>query len=254
MLSVPIYLVHTSHTMHTTHFFTHAYSPHWYPSGDMFTLTLTTHTHSHFTHTSHTYHTHTHLTLHSGILGETGSSSFNFEHKALIRVPSSSIKTDPLELAIEIGAEDVISVGEDDDETNRSSSATNVQSLTQVEETNAAEGTYSKQADAKTSRQADDGCLKEQGAKETPSEEELNTPPASMSYQFKCDIDDLRQVINSLKENGVECFTTSFEYIPKTYVSLRLDAYNRANKFVDLLCDHEDVVEVYDNFELEEQS
>ena len=40
-------------------------------------------------------------------MGEPGSSSFMFDHKAVIRVPREEV-SDPMELAIEVGAEDVI--------------------------------------------------------------------------------------------------------------------------------------------------
>ena len=55
-------------------------------------------------------------TLCSGVLGDPGSSAFNFEHKALIQVPTTSLPadTDPLELAIEIGAEDVCTVSKEE--------------------------------------------------------------------------------------------------------------------------------------------
>lgn len=45
-------------------------------------------------------------------MGEPGSSSFMFDHKAVIRVPREEVMqsavSDPMELAIEVGAEDVI--------------------------------------------------------------------------------------------------------------------------------------------------
>ena len=54
--------------------------------------------------------THTHF--YRGTLGAPGSSLFMFEHKAVIRVPREEVLqsaySDPLELAIEVGAEDVI--------------------------------------------------------------------------------------------------------------------------------------------------
>ena len=45
-----------------------------------------------------------------GILGEPGSSAFMFDHEGVIRVPSCEIDetTDPSEVAIEAGAEDVL--------------------------------------------------------------------------------------------------------------------------------------------------
>lgn len=43
-------------------------------------------------------------------MGETGSSLFNFEHKGVVRIPCSELQAagiDPMDLAIEVGAEDV---------------------------------------------------------------------------------------------------------------------------------------------------
>lgn len=43
-------------------------------------------------------------------MGEPGSSLFNFEHKGIVRIPCSELqasRTDPMDLAIEVGAEDV---------------------------------------------------------------------------------------------------------------------------------------------------
>ena len=54
----------------------------------------------------------THTYLYRGTLGAPGSSLFMFEHKVVIRVPREEVLqsaySDPLELAIEVGAEDVI--------------------------------------------------------------------------------------------------------------------------------------------------
>ena len=47
------------------------------------------------------------LPLLRGVLGEPGSSAFMFEQKAIIQLSTQQLSLDPLELAIEIGAEDV---------------------------------------------------------------------------------------------------------------------------------------------------
>ena len=136
--------------------------------------------------------------FYSGVLGEPGSSSFMFEHKGMVRVPreelsSSATKmqySDPLELAIDVGAEDVISNGEEGG--------------------------------------SDDEC-----------------------YQLKCEPNHLKAVSDAVKEKGFSVSSETLEYIPKSYVSLDHQAYDKATKLVDLLSSHADVMEVYDNFSLQ---
>ncbi len=124
--------------------------------------------------------------------------------------------TDPLELAIEIGAEDVDIVNRDE------------ASNSSEDETN-----------NKSERTADYNSI---------------SSNSSSDYQFKCDITDLRQVLKSLREKGVNELTTSFEYLPKILVELSDEKYEQANQLVDVVSEHEDVVEVYSNFALAEQT
>ena len=77
---------------------------------------------------------------------------------------------------------------------------------------------------------------------------------SSSDYQFKCDVADLRQVLKSLREKGVNEVTTTFEYLPKILVELSDEKYKQASQLVDVVCEHEDVVEVYSNFTLAEQT
>ena len=77
---------------------------------------------------------------------------------------------------------------------------------------------------------------------------------STSDYQFKCDVTDLRQVLKSLREKGVNELTTTFEYLPKILVELSDEKYEQASQVVDVVCEHEDVVEVYSNFTLAEQT
>ncbi len=77
-----------------------------------------------------------------------------------------------------------------------------------------------------------------------------NDSSSSQEYQFKCDVSDVRQVLKVLKEKEVNEFTTSFEYLPTTLVELSEEDYDRACQLVDIVGEHEDVVDVYSNFTL----
>ena len=131
----------------------------------------------------------------SGILGEPGSSLFMFEHKGIIQVQkeelSKSQMSDPLELAIEIGAEDVLeSLGE--------------------------------------------------------AEEEI--------CQFKCEPSDLKMVSDALRKRGLAISSATLEYIPKSYVSLDSNAYEKATRLVDHLSEDSDVMDIHSNFLLKDDS
>ena len=63
-----------------------------------------------------------HLTIHActilrAVLGEPGSAAFLFDYKGVVTLPRGEITCDPLDLAIEVGAED-ISCGEQDEDGN----------------------------------------------------------------------------------------------------------------------------------------
>lgn len=142
--------------------------------------------------------------FHSGVLGEPGSSSYMFEHKGMVRVPREELSSsttansqysDPLELAIDVGAEDVVSCGEE-------------------------EG----------SDIVDEEC-----------------------YQLKCEPNCLKAVSDAVKEKGFSVSSATLEYIPKSCIPLDRGAYDKATKLVDLLCSHADVIEVYDNFSLQNE-
>ena len=60
---------------------------------------------------------HTSVALHRAVLGEPGSAAFLFDHKGVVTVSRKEVTSDPLDLAIEVGAEDV-SCEEQDEEGN----------------------------------------------------------------------------------------------------------------------------------------
>ncbi len=124
----------------------------------------------------------------SGGLGEPGSSSFVFEHKGVVQIPREELTrlpscSDPLELAIEVGAEDIIPEEDDTDH-----------------------------------------------------------------VLLKSEPSEMRGVVSAVKEKGLTVVSATLEYLPKTPVSLPPKACARAEKLLELLSQHSDVVEVHSNF------
>lgn len=128
----------------------------------------------------------------SGVLGEPGSSSFNFEHKGIVQVSltkGDGANIDPLDLAIEVGAEDCSAECEDD----------------------------------------------------------------GSSVQLQCEPHDLNAVCNVVKAKGLTVSSASVEYLPKSYVALTEQQVDKAEKLVELLSEHNDVVGVHSNYELDSE-
>ena len=128
----------------------------------------------------------------SGVLGEPGSSSFMFEHKGIIQLSLTEedmANIDPLDLAIEVGAEDCRAESDD------------------------------------------------QGS----------------TLQLQCEPNDLNAVCNAVKAKGLTVTSVSVDYLAKSYVALTEQQVEKAEKLVDLLSDHSDVVGVYSNYELDSE-
>ena len=81
------------------------------------------------------------------------------------------------------------------------------------------------------------------------NEEEFNDEKC---YQFICEPRDLSAVANAIKEQSFTVASASLDYTPKTLVKLGQKEYGAAEKLVGLLEAHDDVIEVYDNFVLDE--
>ena len=119
------------------------------------------------------------------VLAEPGSVVFLFDHKGVVMLPRKEIVSDPLDLAIEVGAED-ISCGEQDEEGNE-------------------------------------------------------------ICRFFCDPNSLRSVSDALRERKLNVTSAALEYVPKSYVSLDEEKYNKACTLLDALSEHADVMHVYNN-------
>ena len=142
-------------------------------------------------------------------LGDSGSSLFNFDHKGIVRVPCKELlesSMDPLELAIEVGAEDITTDGGDSISGNETLESFNASG---------------------TGESKEDEC-----------------------YQFKCEARDLSSVYTAMKSKPFTVVSSSLEYIPKRMVKLDAEMFDNAEKLMKLLNEHEDVMEVHDNFTL----
>lgn len=69
-------------------------------------------------------------------------------------------------------------------------------------------------------------------------------------FQFLCAVEDSKQVNNDLSDKFPNrVLSSELEYVPRTLVSLSDERTQQAEKLVDRLEDHVDVVRVYDNIE-----
>jgi len=69
-------------------------------------------------------------------------------------------------------------------------------------------------------------------------------------FQFICAVEDTKKVCDDLSEKFPKrVISSELEYIPHTLVSLSDELLQQAEKLIDTLDDHMDVVRVYDNIE-----
>ena len=137
-----------------------------------------------------------------------------FDHKGVVRVPECEFDAsiDLLEVAIEVGAEDV--------QTDRNSEGTDLRDKSSSNLDSAAA--------------ADSDKIGEQ-----------------QYVRFLCNPSELTVVSKSLKSLGYAVAGASLEYIPKSLIHLSQESYDSAIKLVCALSEHSDVTEVYDNFVLQ---
>lgn len=70
------------------------------------------------------------------------------------------------------------------------------------------------------------------------------------TFQFICAFGDTKQVYDDLSEKfSKKVISSELEYIPHTLVSLSDEPLQQAEKLIDALEGHMDVVRVYDNIE-----
>ena len=153
----------------------------------------------------------------SGVLGEPGSASFVFEHKGVVCIAKSELKSDadPLELAIDVGAEDIIEDSDIDEDLNDEDDT------------------------------GENGGVKEENRE---GQQEVGVVSEEEYIRLKCEPTELNSVSKAVKSKGLSLASASLEYLPTSYVSLEKGPYEKAVHLVELLNEHDDVVEVYDNF------
>lgn len=72
------------------------------------------------------------------------------------------------------------------------------------------------------------------------------------SFQITCSPDDVWQVKAALEEQGLTVAGAEVTYVPSNTVAVSGDDATRLMKLMEMLDDHDDVQEVYANFDLEE--
>ena len=72
------------------------------------------------------------------------------------------------------------------------------------------------------------------------------------SYEIVCDTADLQAVKESLEKAGVKIATAEVTLVPQTTVSLEGEKAELMIRLMDTLEDHDDVQNVYANFDIEE--
>lgn len=127
-----------------------------------------------------------------GVIAEPGSFNFMFDKKGIISATASGelLNRDPLEIAIECGAEDLL--GNDDDQ------------------------------DADT-------------------------------LQFVCEVADIKDVTQAAESLGLTIMSSRINYVPNTTIGLNEMEYDKAIGTVEDLSNHENVLEIYDNFYLDNE-
>lgn len=168
---------------------------------------------------------------HGCVMGEAGSSLFNFEHKGIVRVPRHELQaksTEPLDLAIEVGAEDVI----------------------------ADQNTWGESSDAAPEVDGSDLESKQEEPKLQVSDDSNDLESSASNddcFQFKCEPRDLKAVSDIIKAQSFTVASATLEYLPKTVVELNQKKYERALRVIGLLSEEDGVMEVYDNFVLKKE-
>ena len=69
-------------------------------------------------------------------------------------------------------------------------------------------------------------------------------------FQFLCPVEDTKQVYDQLSQKFPKASISSeLEYVPHTLVSLSNELLQQAEKLIETLEDHIDVVRIYDNIQ-----
>lgn len=78
---------------------------------------------------------------------------------------------------------------------------------------------------------------------------QIDKETAHESIQLKCEPTELSIVCTALRDRGFDVSSAAVEYLPKSFVSLKQEQFEKAEKLVELLSEQSDVVSVYSNHE-----
>ncbi len=83
--------------------------------------------------------------------------------------------------------------------------------------------------------------------------EDLKNDPKEENYEIITSADDFQAVKDALESNNVQIVMAEITMLPKTQLSLEGDAAEKMLKLMEVLEDHDDVQNVYANFDLPEE-
>ncbi len=83
--------------------------------------------------------------------------------------------------------------------------------------------------------------------------EDMKNDPKEENYEIITASEDLQQVRDRLKEKGVKIEVAEITMLPKSYVSLEGETAEKMLKLMEVLEDHDDVQNVYANFDLPDE-
>ena len=83
--------------------------------------------------------------------------------------------------------------------------------------------------------------------------EDLKNDPKEENYEILTTPDDFQAVKEALQNNGVQISMAEITMIPKSYVSIEGETADKMLKLMEVLEDHDDVQNVYANFDMPEE-
>jgi len=83
--------------------------------------------------------------------------------------------------------------------------------------------------------------------------EDLRNDPKEDNYEIITTAEDFHKVKDKLKAEGIEIFSSEITMLPKTQVNLEGETAEKMLKLMDVLEDHDDVQNVYANFDISEE-
>ena len=92
----------------------------------------------------------------------------------------------------------------------------------------------------------------EVGAEDVDIQRDPDSESGDAVIQLKCEPTELNAVCSAVRDRGLDISSSGVEYIPRLYVTLTHEQFEKAEKLVELLSEQSDVVSVYSNYEVTE--